>query len=152
MGDPVRAVSLFASLLFAVVACHGTASEPVATSASASASPSATVATPPPRTGSGPELHRIVFADHRHVVNLRVGDRIAIPIDPEIDWHVTFEDKSAFERVPDADAGSEVYRITKPGPLRVMAFGDPKCLKASKTDAKPCGVSRRRWDVTFAAE
>jgi hypothetical protein len=60
-------------------------------------------------------------------------------------WRVDFEDKSAFARFTEADAGGEAYRVTKAGPFRIMVFGEPKCLA---TDSG-CGVSKRRWDITL---
>jgi hypothetical protein len=157
MAASVRALVLVSlASLACLAACHGTASEPApaASSASAAAAVASSASSTPaatPRAPSGPQTHTIVFADHRHVVPLRVDDRFVIPSDPEIDWRAEFEDKSAFVRVTGVDAGAEVYRITKSGPLRAMFYGDPKCLKVTKPDS-PCGLSKRRWDVTFSVQ
>ncbi len=125
---PRRRLAL-ASLVLAV-SCQSKASEPAPERARASASH---------------ETHRIVEGDHRHVVQLARGDVFVLPSDPAFDWRIDLEDRSAFERVTTLDAGGEAYRLVKAGPFRVMVHGDPKCLR---TDG-PCGLSKRRWDVTF---
>lgn len=130
-----KALLAFA-LLFA--GCHAGPSEP----------------TPPqeaPAKPSGPkqqQVHRIIDKDHRHVVDMQVDDVFVLPADPAFDWRVDFEDKSAFARYTEGDAGGEAYRLTKAGPYRTMVYGDPKCLKLEAG----CGISRRRWDITFAVK
>ena len=91
------------------------------------------------------ETHRILEGDHRHIVPLRVDDRIVLPVDSVFDWRVEFEDPSAFARFPDGATGGIAYRVTKAGPLRMRVFGDPVCRKADAA----CGTSRRQWDVTL---
>jgi hypothetical protein len=86
-----------------------------------------------------PETHRVVERDHRHVIEMHEGDRIALPDDHDFDWRAELEDPSGFVR-----DGADAYRLTKAGPFRMMFYGEPKCLR---TDAG-CGLSRRRWDVT----
>ena len=129
---------LLALVAVASAACHSGPSEPL---------PPAPA--PSTRESGDPthaETYRIVQQDHRHVIPLRVDDRIALPDDPAFDWRIEFEDRSAFAAV--ADAGGAPYRVTKAGPFRTMVYGDPKCLK---TDAG-CGLSYRRWDVTFSVK
>ena len=125
--------ALFTALL--VTACHARASEP----------------TPPPTklesTGAAVqrETHRIVDTDHRRLIPLHVDDVFVLPTDWRFDWHAELEDKSAFAPFTEVDAGADAFRLTKGGIYRTMIYGDPKCLK---TDAA-CGLSKRRWDVTF---
>ncbi len=125
---PARLEALLSLAL--VVSCQSRASEPAPESTRASAAH---------------ETHRIIEGDHRHVVQLARDDLFVLPSDPAFDWRVDLEDRSAFERVTTAEAGAEAYRLVKAGPFRVMVHGDPKCLR---TDG-PCGLSKRRWDVTF---
>ena len=127
-----------------LAACHAGPSEPTSSTAPAESAPQ------PLQPAHRLEAHHIIERDHRHVVPLRVDDRVVLPNDPAFDWRVDFEDRSAFVRVADTDAeaASETYRVTKAGPFRMMVYGDPKCLK---TDAK-CGLSKRRWDVTVAVQ
>lgn len=125
--DGMKTSSLIV-LLAAVTACgHKTAPHPVI-----DAGPS----TPH-------DVHRIVYADHRHVVNLRVGDKLALPDDAAFDWRVDFEDKSSFTALADAGAATE-YQSNRAGLYRMMVFGMPKCL----AQEAGCGLSKRRWDVT----
>jgi hypothetical protein len=127
----MRRPRLEALLSLALAAsCHSKASEPAPEITKASASH---------------ETHRIVESDHRHVVQLSRDDLFVLPSDPAFEWHVDLEDRSAFDRVTTVDAGGEAYRLVKAGPFRLMVHGDPKCLR---TDG-PCGLSKRRWDVTF---
>jgi hypothetical protein len=77
------------------------------------------------------------------MIPLHVDDRLTLPDDPAFDWRIDFEDKGAFTTVHDGDAG-EAYRVVKTGPLRIMVYGDPKCLK----NDGGCGLSKRRWDIT----
>jgi hypothetical protein len=132
-------------LCLALAACDDKTSEPAAPKASAPAAPVPSAA--PVDTGP-PVLHRIVYADHRNVVPLRVGDGVVLPDEPQFDWRFDFEDKSAFTRVTDVDAGGEAYRVTKPTLLRIMVYADPKCMKVDSG----CGLSKRRWDVTLAVK
>jgi len=106
--------------------------------------------TPPDATSSGErrvEAHRVVAGDHRHVIPLRVGDLIVAPDDTAFDWRIDLEDTSAFATAAPRD-GAAAYRVTKAGPLRIMVYGDPKCLN---TDAA-CGLSKRRWDITLRVD
>jgi hypothetical protein len=113
-----------------VVSCQSKASEPTPEVAKASVSH---------------QIHRIALGDHRHVVQLARDDMFVLPSDPAFEWRIDLEDRSAFERVTTTDAGGEAYRLVKTGPFRAMVHGDPKCMG---TDG-PCGLSKRRWDVTF---
>jgi hypothetical protein len=90
------------------------------------------------------DSHRIIEADHRHILHLRTDDRVLAPNDPAFDWHIALEDPSAFARVSGDESAPEVYRLTKAGPYRIMVYGDPKCLKSDAA----CTLSKRRWDVT----
>jgi hypothetical protein len=147
---PLKTALLTLALLASapLVACHPDASEPGSAKAASPPMSSAASNTPtspaPSNEAAAPQSHRIVQKDHRSVVNLHVGDTILAPDDPAFAWKIELENKSAFVHVKDAD---ESYRITKPGALRIMVFGNPKaCMN---TDAA-CTISRRRWDVTLA--
>src|SRR6202034_1088429 len=108
---PALVLACLASLT-SLGACHGTASEPTPAASSASGSPSAASSEPATSTPAptGPETHAVVFADHRHVVQLRVDDRFVIPSDPEIDWRAEVHGKSGGGRGTGVDAGGEGYR------------------------------------------
>ena len=87
-------------------------------------------------------IHRIIEADHRHVIQLVVEDEIVLPSDPAFDWRVEFEHAGGF--LPAPLEGGIAYRASKAGLFRMMVFGNPKCL----TRDGGCGLSKRRWDVT----
>jgi len=140
LATPRAALLALFAAPFPLVACHAGPSEPAPTIAAPDATPQAAS----PRQH---QAHRIIEQDHRHVVQLRVDDRIVLPVDPAFEWRVAFEDASAFARFTEADSGGEAYRLTKAGPWRLMVYGDPKCLKLDGG----CGLSKRRWDVTIDA-
>jgi hypothetical protein len=158
-GRPLRHLAARAATLLVVAACHAGASEPSpASTASSSSTPPPVAHAAPARTdtttasdaGDTPDprhhvLHRIIEADHRQVIPLRLDDRIALPLDPTFDWRIDFENRSAFAPFNEEGGGPDVYRVTKAGPLRVMVYGEPKCMKSDAA----CTLSKRRWDIAF---
>jgi hypothetical protein len=134
MSRHLAIASVLPLLVVPLLACHD---EPQHSAPSATATASAAARVP--------ETHVVVQADHRNVIRMTVGDRIALPTDPELDWRAEFEDKNAFRPVAEGGASTATFAIEKTGPLRVMVYGDPKCAKRDGG----CGLSKRRWDVTL---
>jgi hypothetical protein len=126
------------ALAFILLACRGGAPEVSSSSTHASEGGARAAA-----------VHVIVFADHRSLVKLAVGDLLELPHEDAYEWHIKLEHEGYLEPAPPSDAGVARYRAAQPGTVRTLVKGEPKiCLHS---DAG-CTIAKNSWAVTVQVE